>query len=46
MISFYLLQINVLQITLTISSCYRTVPNAIWGIFSEFLIFLNLFIAK
>ena len=28
---------------LTISSCYRTVPSAIWEIFSEFLIFCNLF---
>ena len=27
----------------TISSCYRTVPSAIWEIFSEFLIFWNLF---
>ena len=25
----------------TISSCYRTVPSAIWEIFSEFLIFCN-----
>ena len=25
-----------------ISSCYRTVPIAIWEIFSEFLIFCNL----
>ena len=24
-------------------SCYRTVPSAIWEIFSEFLIFCNLF---
>ena len=28
---------------LVISSCYRTVPSAIWEIFSEFLIFYNLF---
>ena len=27
----------------TISSCYRTVPSATWEIFSEFLIFCNLF---
>ena len=26
-----------------LSSCYRTVPSAIWEIFSEFLIFCNLF---
>ena len=26
-----------------ISSCYRTVPSAIWKIFFEFLIFCNLF---
>ena len=26
-----------------ISSCYRTVPSAIWEIFSEFHIFCNLF---
>ena len=26
-----------------ISSCYRTLPSAIWEIFSEFLIFCNLF---
>ena len=26
-----------------ISSCYRTVPSAIWEIFSEFLVFCNLF---
>ena len=26
-----------------ISSCYRTVPSAIWEIFSDFLIFCNLF---
>ena len=26
-----------------ICSCYRTVPSAIWEIFSEFLIFCNLF---
>ena len=25
-------------------SCYRTVPSAIWEIFSEFLIFCNLFL--
>ena len=29
--------------TITISSYYRTVPNAIWEIFSEFLIFCKLF---
>ena len=28
---------------LAISSCYRTVPSAIWEIFSEFLISCNLF---
>ena len=26
-----------------ISSCYRTVPSAIWEIFSKFLVFCNLF---
>ena len=26
-----------------IYSCYRTVPSAIWEIFSEFLVFCNLF---
>ena len=26
-----------------IRSCYRTVPSAIWEIFSEFLIFCSLF---
>ena len=26
-----------------IRSCYRTLPGAIWEIFSEFLIFCNLF---
>ena len=28
---------------LMISSCYRTVPSALWEIFSQFLIFRNLF---
>ena len=27
----------------SISSCYRTVPSAVWEILSEFLIFCNLF---
>ena len=26
-----------------LSSCYRTVPSAMWEIFSKFLIFCNLF---
>ena len=30
-------------ILVMISSCYRTVPSAIWEIFSKFLIFCNLF---
>ena len=31
------------QISLYITSCYRTLPSAIWEIFSYFLIFCNLF---
>ena len=27
---------------MVIRSCYRTVPSAIWEIFSEFLMFCNL----
>ena len=27
------------KVIVIISSCYRTVPSAIWEIFSEFLIF-------
>ena len=30
-------------ILVMISSCYRTVPSAIWEIFSKFIIFCNLF---
>ena len=28
-----------IKVIVIISSCYRTVPSAIWEIFSEFLIF-------
>ena len=31
------------SLNLALSSCYRTVPSAIWEISSEFLIFCNLF---
>ena len=31
------------SLNLALSSCYRTVPSATWEIFSEFLIFCNLF---
>ena len=33
----------IIAVLLLINSCYRTVPSAIWEIFSEFLIFCNLF---
>ena len=35
--------IIIILLLLIISSCYRTVPSALWEIFSEFLIFCNLF---
>ena len=35
--------LHIICITVTLSSCYRTVPSAIWEIISEFLIFCDLF---
>ena len=34
---------NYSNINITLCRCYRTVPSAIWEIFSEFFIFCNLF---
>ena len=46
-IIIYMQLINIYLITWSIAyfigSCHRTVPSTIWEIFSEFLIFCNLF---